>query len=161
MNVDNRRRRFWINPRYQGRYLLTILLLELIVMAATAILSFSLAFILIDPDFEAGPSWAVIFTGFITVLLMAAAALIYLGVHISHKVCGPALRLQKTLEAVRRGEKPAAIHLRDGDDLQELTEALNGALGSLGLLETSAAPPKPPDASGSQSPSEATGEPGP
>ena len=57
MSRDNRRRRYWINLTFQRRFLLRILLLELVVVVVTAIVSLGVALVLVNPAFQVGPGW--------------------------------------------------------------------------------------------------------
>ena len=137
MEIVNRRRRYWINSKFQMKYLRMILLLELVVMAVTAVVTLSLAFFLFNPAYEAGIGWSRIFIGFVGFALVVGVAFIYLGVRLSHRICGPVYRMQRVLEAVRNGEDPGPVTLRDGDELQELAEDLKMT------VETLMAPARP------------------
>lgn len=132
---DNRRRRYWIDPGFQGRYLRKILMLELVVMAGTALVTFVLAMVLMNPDFEAGSSWNGIFGGFGVMAAALGAGLIYMGIRVSHKICGPALRIQLDLEAIRSGTKSTPITLREGDELGELVQSINSTVDFLRSVE--------------------------
>ncbi len=135
MKSQNQRRRYWIDPKFQAGYLRQILLLELIVMIVTFIMTLGLAFYLMNPDFEAGPGWGGIFAGFLTVLALLAGGLVYLGVRISHRICGPIYRFQKAFDQLNDGQTPLPIHLRHKDELQGLAEAFNQNLAALRSLE--------------------------
>ncbi len=132
---DNRRRRYWIDPGFQGRYLRKILMLELAVMAGTALVTFILAMALMNPDFEAGSWWNGIFGGFGVMATAFGAGLVYMGIRVSHKICGPALRIQLDLEAIRNGRKDTPITLRDGDELVELVQSINSTVEFLRTME--------------------------
>jgi hypothetical protein len=128
MTPDNRRRRYWINPRFQGNYVSTILGLQLVTALVTALVTMGLAFGLISPAFEAGPSWTAIFIVFIVMLTGVGLALIWLGVRVSHRICGPVYRIEQTLRALREGRETGPIKLREGDQFQDLAESINQAL---------------------------------
>lgn len=131
MEIVNRRRRYWINSKFQMKYLRMILLLELVVMAVTAVVTLSLAFFLFNPAFESGVGWNKIFIGFVGFALAVGGAFVYLGVRLSHRICGPVYRMQRVLQAIRNGEDPGPVTLRDGDELQELAEDLGMTIDSL------------------------------
>ncbi|MDF1836995.1 MAG: hypothetical protein P1V35_03925 [Planctomycetota bacterium] len=50
------------------------------------------------------------------------------GIHVTHRVAGPAYRIEKHLEEVANGQDPKKpCFLRQNDELQELSNAMNGA----------------------------------
>ncbi len=50
------------------------------------------------------------------------------GLHVTHRVAGPAYRIEKHLEDLADGEDPKKpCFLRKDDELQELSSAMNGA----------------------------------
>ncbi len=50
------------------------------------------------------------------------------GVHVTHRVAGPAYRIEKHLEDVANGQDPMTpCFLRQNDELKELSSAMNGA----------------------------------
>jgi methyl-accepting chemotaxis protein len=124
-SANNRRRRYWINPSFQGRYLATILLLELLVALVSAGITLGLAFVLMSPAFSAGPSWRMTFGVTLAMIVLLAGALVWLGVRISNRTCGPVYNMLAKLAAIRRGEEPGPIKLREKDELKELAESIN------------------------------------
>lgn len=125
MSANNRRRRYWIDARFQGRYLGTILLLEVGVATVSSLFTLAFAFVLMSAEFEAGSSWGQTFVMFVSMLIAVGFALAWLGVRTSHRIFGPVYRIRKSLEAVRAGEIPGPIHLRNKDEFQELASDLN------------------------------------
>jgi ABC-type sugar transport system permease subunit len=106
MKNSNRRRRYWINPSFQSRYLRRILLLELIVVALTAVLSLGLALVLVNQSLDPGPTWQRIFIYFVLLAIAVGCGLIWLGIRVSHRICGPVYRIQLTLAAFEAGGAP-------------------------------------------------------
>ncbi len=54
------------------------------------------------------------------------------GLHVTHRVAGPAYRIEKHLEDLADGEDPKKpCFLRKNDELQELSSAMNGAFARL------------------------------
>ena len=125
------RRHYWINPKFQGRYLRTILGLEVLVMAFTALFTSAMVLYLTLPAFEPGADWNRAIYYFIALAAVMAAILVYLGIRASHRICGASFHIEKTLEAIVRGESPGPIRLRNGDELQDLADKLNEALTAL------------------------------
>ncbi len=131
MKPNNRRRRYWINPPFQRRFLTRILLLELIVVVATAILSLYLALLLLSPAIETGPRWTGILTGYVLLTIIVGAVLIYLGIRVSHQICGRVHHIRQVLEQIRRGGESRSIQLRESDELQDLAKEINATLDHL------------------------------
>jgi len=129
--VNNRRRHYWINPRFQGRYVAMIFGLELIAVVASALFSFGIALVLLNPSFEVGPAWNQIIAGFVIVAVLVAVALGWLGVRVSHRICGPEYRIRDSLRRIRQGEPVGPIRLRNHDQLQDLADDLNLTLAHL------------------------------
>jgi signal transduction histidine kinase len=123
-SAGNRRRRYWINPGFQGRYLATILLLELLVALVTAGLTLGFAFVLISP-MTVGPAWHTTVAILVVMLLALAGALVWIGVRVSNRICGPVYNMLNKLAAIRRGEQPGPIRLREKDELKELAQSIN------------------------------------
>lgn len=126
--AHERRRHYWIDPAFQGRYLARILLLELLVAGVTALLTLGLALALISPGFQVGMGWGAIFGAFIVLIVLVALGLVWLGIRISHKICGPVYRIRTDLAQIRKGQGQVRIHLRDGDELQNLASEINQTL---------------------------------
>jgi methyl-accepting chemotaxis protein len=53
-----------------------------------------------------------------------------LGIYYSHRIAGPAYRMQKDIDRVLAGDKGVRIRLRKGDKLKELASKLNGLIES-------------------------------
>ena len=139
MKEKNRRRRYWINASFQRRFLILIVTLEFNVLAAAALLPIGLTYVLMNPKFNTMPVWEV-FSALIGVVVLTVGFLVFLTIRFSHRICGAAYRIQKSLEALGRGENPGAIHLREGDEFQELADAFNKAFQSVLGKESSQSP---------------------
>ncbi len=67
-----------------------------------------------------------------TVLLIALPLafllMLILSVFVSHKIAGPIYRTEKDLDEILKGDYSRRIKLREGDDLQELADAINKIL---------------------------------
>lgn len=53
------------------------------------------------------------------------------GILTTFRIAGPIYRFEMHLNALRRGERPAPIRLRDGDQLTDFCELLNATVASL------------------------------
>ena len=60
------------------------------------------------------------------------AALIFLiGIFVSHKVAGPMYRIEKSAEAIQRGDLLANFRIRRGDEMRETAGALEDMVETL------------------------------
>ena len=58
----------------------------------------------------------------VVVLVLAAA---WLGIHVTHRIVGPAYRLIQSMHAYTDGDYAVRSHLRKGDSLKDVATALN------------------------------------
>ena len=59
-------------------------------------------------------------------LLLVAPFVVWSGILLTHKVAGPLLRIHVALAKMTRGDYNINMHLRKGDALVELADAVNG-----------------------------------
>ena len=64
-------------------------------------------------------------------LLVLVPALVWVGLWITHKVVGPFSRIKFALEQIGRGNYTVRLHLRKGDVLTELADAINQLADSM------------------------------
>jgi methyl-accepting chemotaxis protein len=50
---------------------------------------------------------------------------------VSHKIAGPMFRFEKDIERIARGDLKSQIHLRKGDQFQEMVTSINAMIDSL------------------------------
>jgi len=79
--------------------------------------------------YQARSSWelllpAVLVSSFVSMTLVAAAATV-LTLYSSHKIGGPLYRFRANLQAIGDGDLTLVTRLREGDELQGFTEAMN------------------------------------
>ena len=137
MKQNNRRRHYWINPSFQSRFLTRILILEVIVIMVTALLSLFLALLIVSPAIQTGPTWGGILTSFVLLTLVMGVLLVWLGIRVSHRICGPVHHIRQVLKSIREDGATRTIQLRNTDELQELAEDINATLD---YLHTSQSP---------------------
>lgn len=122
--ISERRRRLVVDLRFQLRQLLPVFMAA----AAGAIAGGALA---PASGLMAGAtsafrsvasSW--LYAGLVALPL---AAVVYVQILRSHHVAGPALRLRRILQRLGDGDLSVHMRLREGDDLQEVAEALGSA----------------------------------
>lgn len=120
-----KRRKVWIDSRFQGQYLLRILALEAVVAVVTALLTAFVVYMTISPHFKVGPDWRSVLIAFLIMIALVTAALIWQGVRISHRISGPVFRMSADLKAIRSGGETSPIRLRNHDELQGLAREIN------------------------------------
>ena len=75
---------------------------------------------------------SVLTTNLVLTLAVLFPLTFLVGVLVTHRVAGPAYRLQQHCLKLARGEEPGRCFLRKDDELQELCDAMNRAFESLG-----------------------------
>ena len=71
----------------------------------------------------------VLFTALIFLPIVLAGS-----IYLSHKVAGPAYRLEKDMKKIAGGEFGLRLRIRKGDELQELTNEINGMVEKTGNM---------------------------
>ncbi len=64
------------------------------------------------------------------ICILIPSAVIF-SLYLTHRVAGPLYRLEQSAQELRKGNLYLRIKLREGDDLQELAEALNATVKNL------------------------------
>ena len=75
---------------------------------------------------------SVLTTNLVLTLAVLFPLTFLVGVLVTHRVAGPAFRLQQHCLKLARGEEPGRCYLRKDDELQELCDAMNRAFEALG-----------------------------
>jgi signal peptidase II len=139
----NARKSLWINPRFQIKYILTIVAIGTSFAMVSGVFAYTFIKVTID-DLVVGPAhmmehrflvpflytYAVIATGFMVSLFV-------LGRILSHRTAGPIYAFETYLRDLIAG-KERKFKLRQGDDfqhLEELAEVLRPILGDLNKKE--------------------------
>ncbi len=129
-----KRRILFIEKAFQFRF---IAKMTAVIVLGT-VLTGGLLYLLADVEFgrafhsahyQARSSWelllpAVLTSSFLSMCLVAGIAVV-LTLYDSHRIGGPLYRFKLNLEAIGRGDLSFVTRLRDGDELQALTEAMN------------------------------------
>ena len=129
----HKRRKYWIDNEFQGRFLMAILKVEFLILGLSTILPFLLAFILYLPSSAETLNLPLIIFAIFLVTVITTVCIVYMSVHLSHRIAGPMYRIKIALESMKQGEKPKRITLRKGDQLQELANLFNEVFD---LIET-------------------------
>lgn len=123
----NRRSQYWVNPPFQRRFLRTILLLELKVLAAVACLAGLGWFFYFMSGQFAFNSLAYV-AAFIVIAGAAIGGIILVTVRTSAKICGPVYRMLDMMREVSQGGHCAPLKIRAEDYFEELEEGFNDML---------------------------------
>ncbi|MDF1554045.1 MAG: methyl-accepting chemotaxis protein [Deferrisomatales bacterium] len=135
-----KRRILFIEKAFQLRFIAKV---TAVVVLGTA-LTGGLLYLLADKEFgrafysahyQARSSWelllpAVLAASFVSMCIVAMVAVV-LTLYDSHRIGGPMYRFRANLETIAGGDLTLVTHLRDGDELRALTEAMNGMTRSL------------------------------
>ena len=116
-----KRRTYIIDREFQFRYMLTWMLLTLSLLGGMVLTSLTLFFLfrqsLLNYFIQINAGCAAVITGLS----------LYYMVHHSHRIAGPAYRIERTIRAIARGhyDLDKKVYLRRKDYLQHLATALN------------------------------------
>lgn len=139
----NARKNLWINPRYQIKYILTIVGIGSSFAVVSAVFAYTFLKVTID-DLVVGPAhmmehrfltpflqtYAVISVGFMVTLFV-------LGRILSHRTAGPVYAFETYMRDLIRG-KDRKFRLRKGDDfkhLEELADAIRPMMNALSAAQ--------------------------
>jgi len=134
--MQNQRKRKLIEPRIQLRFFLFFLSVSgLAVLIEGIVLNFVLQRVAheIPTDGEAVLAQipgALGFSMLVTFGLLAPLTLI-LGLQTTFPIVGPLHRIREYLGQIAAGERPGPCRIRQGDELQDLCEAINRAVAPL------------------------------
>lgn len=143
MPQSNRRKIYFINPRFQWRFIGF--------MAAVSLLAISLLFAsnvlffwnMTQDARAAGLAPDNPFFDFLqeqkstlSMLYFGVSALVFLlmtglGVRYSHRIAGPLYRLNSHMKGIADGAEPAPVNFRRGDQFQELAANFNAMIAQL------------------------------
>jgi methyl-accepting chemotaxis protein len=134
------RRQYFIKKDFQTRFIVRFILvliiggiisvgLTLMTTRGTLTTSYVDARLVIqDTPLAILPS--VILTTLITIVVVGVIAAIVM-LLVSHKIAGPMFRFEKDIERIAGGDLKSHIHLRKGDQFQEMVTTLNTMIDSL------------------------------
>jgi methyl-accepting chemotaxis protein len=131
MNIQ-KRRIYYIEKKFQTKYiLLTIFLLLtytfafIIIIFSPYIHTLSLDFYSLSEKAEAARTLLIlhrtVWPGIAGIILLFGA----LSIFVTHKIAGPLYRLKKTISEITKGNLDVKVRLRKRDDLKDLAEHVN------------------------------------
>ncbi len=132
----DRRRSYRIDPKFQNRFRAAMLAFAIAVLLLAKITSLGVAYTAAHPIEYLRTLWLPI--GWALLSVPGAIFILYLSDRLSHRLCGPVFIMTRTLEAVRRGERPKPIQLRRKDEFGDLANALNATLVGLDAMDDKA-----------------------
>lgn len=131
MSAQNQKRRRWlVHPRYQMRFAMGLVALNLTVgffyqvalhyrVRELARRSGSLeAFLATDP-------WVSIWPAMVVATAFSALVVFYIGIRYSHQIVGPLPRISRTMTDLALGKNPPRLQVRSSDVLADLVGAVN------------------------------------
>jgi nitrogen fixation/metabolism regulation signal transduction histidine kinase len=127
-----RRRRWLIDPLFQGQCFLAMVIVSTLVGLAAAI---GVAWVFYSTA-GSGPAEAETWEAFgsslvVKISLVALVTLGLAGVFLSHRIAGPAYHLRKAARRVGDGDLDCRVHLRRHDYLQSTAESFNQMIAQL------------------------------
>jgi len=135
-NSQNRRRNYFINKKFQTRFILKFCILVLLTALISAFVIYHFSSRSVTTVFENSrltirPSTEFIMPGLIlssliSVVLVGIATIIVV-LSISHKIAGPLYKLEDSLEKMAKGDVSFNISFRKGDEAKRLAEVFNTA----------------------------------
>jgi len=130
--TEYKRRKYVICRRYQIKYALVILIAMAVLWVAVSLTTYWATFPLLEDELSGALTHSQTAEianalcrsySFRAGLLLIIFAL--LGIYLSHKVVGPIPRLKRALKRMSRGEYGEPVILRRGDELKDLSKAIN------------------------------------
>jgi nitrate/nitrite-specific signal transduction histidine kinase len=126
----NARRKLVVNPRFQMKFALILVLLHVNVGFLYQIVLHQRvqnlareagsidAFLALDP-------WSAIWPAMLMAGLISSVAVFFIGIRYSHQIVGPLPRVSRALRQISQGEQPERLQFRPGDVLEHLAAQVN------------------------------------
>ncbi len=133
---EDRRRSYLIDPKFQNRFRAAMLAFAVVILLLAQLTSLGVAYAATHQVEYLRTLWLPV--GWALLSIPATISIFYLSDRLSHRLCGPVFIMRRTLEAVRRGERPEPIQLRRKDEFRELADALNETLVALDAMDEKA-----------------------
>jgi len=137
-----KRRKYYIEKKFQTKYLLLTMLLLLTYTSVFVIILFAPSILTLyfdNPLAEKAEASRVLLLLHRKVWPAIGAVIILFGalsIFVSHKIAGPLYRLKKSLSLITQGNLNVKIKLRKGDDLNDLAEHVNILVDELRTVVT-------------------------
>lgn len=126
----------FIRPRQQVKYAMLFVggaMLSVVALLGFLVVSFNHALARYNDKFHGtadvgltiGDSFTISFLIIILIAVLIGILSIYMGIKLSHRIYGPMIPLNRHIEKLIEGDYKSRVRLRKGDELTELSEALN------------------------------------
>lgn len=142
MRQVNRRRRYFIDTRFQLKFIGLILLVVFGVAIFSSLTIYYYTWMLLGEKlanvYPQGRLVGILRTANVILLVrivLLSPLVVVLAIFLSHRIAGPIYRIKKTLEEVAAGNYRARLRLRKTDELQDVAEAVNKVIEILDLQE--------------------------
>jgi len=125
---ENRRKRYFIDKRFQSKYigvLLLFLILAAVAVAALIYFGTPRETALVSPDRD--PFIDLMLT-LVVVILIFTFAIIVFGIRFSHRIVGPIYAFNRHMALVKHGKYNHSLHLRNRDHFKNLGASFNSML---------------------------------
>lgn len=129
--TSSKRKQFIIDAPFQFRYVITWLIMMLFFIAVVACgLMFGLKTLNYSVTYGLGEIGLMLKFDAVFIVLFAISIGIYF-IILSHRIAGPAYRLEKSIQRMVQGDYDFSVTLRKDDYLQRVADDLNDLLGFL------------------------------
>ncbi|MBZ0270518.1 HAMP domain-containing protein [bacterium] len=130
--VRNRRRGLLIDKKLQGKMIGTAVVLLVAALVGFLVVGYaSWSTKGVISQAPAGQASSAPLIGIAVVVLILILAIVWYGLHFSHRIVGPVFAFNRHLNWVREGNLTRDLKLRDGDEFQSLAQSFNAMQSSL------------------------------
>jgi F0F1-type ATP synthase assembly protein I len=130
---EDRRHTHRSDPAFQNRFRLALMQLVAAALVPAAALSLGVSYVVQHPEILPDSPWVPI--AFTAAGVAAGLLILRRCDKVSNRYCGPTRRMIQTLESIRRGERPAPVRVRKGDEFEHLVKELNETFVELGAMD--------------------------
>lgn len=121
-----KRKKILVDTEFQFRYLMTWILLTMSLLAGLVLVSLSILYLLNTQQLLTYFIWV----NALCAVAITAVSVYYIVLH-SHRIAGPAFRIERLIKEMAAGRRGFRIHLRRKDYLKRVAAALNELLETL------------------------------
>ncbi len=136
--MDKLRKRFIVKPGFQFRYSIVILLAVFFVAAMCVITTYYSSISLLGeklsnvyPQGRLAVTLRQVNTIIIWRVVLIVPLLVIISILLSHRIAGPAYRIERTLREIGKGNLDVRISLRRDDELAGIANAVNDMVSDL------------------------------
>jgi len=127
-----RRKKYFINPKFQARYISGYIFLGIFVAAIVSVITAYLILFYFSKDKISHSLWAPELMRSVGWFVVVMVIFVFVrAVLLSHRIAGPAFRFEKTAEFIANGNLTVKIKLRKNDELHQLAGYFNSMVDRL------------------------------